>query len=76
MRPRSTRAEAISVSRRNPAEFAGIAPRNGRTSRTASRHGSLVPFTSHRLTILDENDMETPRPVRTQFDVLLDIRRA
>ena len=37
---------------------------------------SLVPFTSHRLIILDENDMETPGPVRTQFDVLLDIRRA
>jgi hypothetical protein len=36
---------------------------------------SLVPFTS-RLTILDENDMETPGSVCTQFDVLLDIRGA
>src|SRR6202045_3671034 len=76
VRTRSTRAEAASASRGDTAELAGLAPRNGRTSRTASRHRSLVSFTSRRLTILDENDMETPGPVRTQFDVLLDIRRA
>src|SRR5947209_4708815 len=69
----------------SPKILVGLAPRNGRTSRTASCHSprssrgpamSLVPFTSRRLTVIDENDIETPGPVHTQFDVLLDIGRA
>jgi hypothetical protein len=83
--PCSTRVETASASRRDSAELASLALRNGRTSRTASCHNprsprgpamSFVRFTPRRLTILDQNDMETPGPVRTQFDVLLDIRRA
>jgi hypothetical protein len=35
----------------------------------------LVVFdTSRRLTVFDENYMETPGSVRTEFDVLLDVR--
>jgi hypothetical protein len=31
----------------------------------------LFVFTSYHLIVLDKNDMETPRPVRTQLNVLL-----
>lgn len=59
-----------------------LRPRNGCTSRTACCQNArslrgpatlLVLFTSRRLVVLDENDMETPGPVCTEFDVLLDI---
>ena len=35
----------------------------------------VVSDISRRLTVFDQNDMETPRPVRTKLNVLLDIGR-
>jgi hypothetical protein len=59
--------------------------RNGFTSRTACCHTARSPrgrpvllavIISRRLITFDQHNMETPGPVRTELDVLLDICRA
>src|ERR1700674_3888145 len=63
-----------------------LRPCNGVTSRIALCHNArslrrragmlVLSATFRRLTVFNENNMETPWSVRTEFDVLLYIRRA
>ena len=67
------------------AETGDVRPRSGVTLRIASRHSSRSPRTDTGLfafaityisAVIDENDMEPPRPVRTELDALFDIAGA